>query len=273
MNAPRRVTLCVDDFGLHAGIDAAVFDLARRGRLGAVSCLVGLPRWHTAGRALAALDPDEVDVGLHLDLTESPLDASLRRPLSAWIARTGLRAVPRDALRAEIVAQLDAFEAVVGRAPAHVDGHQHVHQLPVVRELLVDVLARRYRAADRPWLRCTRPPRGAGAKARLIGALGGVALERLARARGFASNARLLGVHGFDASAAAYRARLEAWLAAAGDGDLLMCHPSRAMPAADDPILPARLAEAQVLCSDGLPALLDAAGVTLAPLSHRPASP
>jgi predicted glycoside hydrolase/deacetylase ChbG (UPF0249 family) len=268
MIAPRRIALCVDDFGLHAGIDAAVLDLAGRGNLSAVSCMVGLPRWHSAGQAIQALDADAIDVGLHLDLTEAPLDATLRRPVRTWIVQAALGLLPTARLRAEIDAQLDAFTAVVGRGPTHVDGHQHVHQLPGVRDLLVDALERRAGNGPRPWLRRTRAPHGSPLKAHVIAGLGDRALARLAAAHGLRQNHRLLGVYDFRGDAADYAARLARWLDQATDGDLLMCHPSRAVPAPGDPILAARTAEAAVLCSDAWPALLDRAGVVLAPISR-----
>ena len=60
-------------------------------------------------------------------------------------------------LRTEIAAQLDTFTQALGRAPAYIDGHQHVHQLPVVRTLLLEEIARRYPAAAL-WLRSTQSP-------------------------------------------------------------------------------------------------------------------
>jgi chitin disaccharide deacetylase len=268
MNAPRRIALCVDDFGLHAGIDAAVLELAGRARLSAVSCMVGLPRWRSSGKSIQALDADAVDVGLHLDLTEAPLDATLRRPVGAWIAQAGLGLLPMPRLRAEIDAQLAAFVDVVGREPAHVDGHQHVHQLPGVRDLLIEILERRAGAGPRPWLRNTRAPRGEGFKPGLIAALGSDGLAGLAAGHGFRQNRRMLGVYDFHGDAAAYTARLAHWLDEAGDGDLLMCHPSHAVAAPGDAILAARTVEAAVLGGDDWPALLAHAGVELAPISR-----
>jgi predicted glycoside hydrolase/deacetylase ChbG (UPF0249 family) len=268
VNPPRRVALCVDDFGLHAGIDAAVFELAAKDRLSAVSCMVGLPRWRAAGAGLTQLDPARVDVGWHFDLLEAPLQPALRRPLTEWIARAFTGRLPVESLSEEIETQLDAFVAVVGRPPAHVDGHRHVHQLPGVRELLVAALRRRFVPSQRPWLRATRAPQRAGAKPRLIAALGGAGLARLAAREGFTQNRHLLGVYDFHDAADRYAERLAGWLAAAADGDLLMCHPSRPAPAPGDPILPARLAEAEVLCGPQLPQQLAAAGVALMPISR-----
>ena len=270
----RRIALCVDDFGLHAGVNEAVARLAGLGRLNAVSCLVGAPAWPAGSPALADLDTRRVDVGLHLDLTEMPLRDGVRSTLHGLILRAAVRQLPEMQLRAEIEAQLDAFEQRLKRPPDHVDGHRHVHQLPVVRELLVEVLRRRY-PAHHPWLRCTR---SAGwrvpfaLKARLIEALGSRGLAQLARARGYSQNTRLLGVHDFTADASGYRRLLAAWLRAARDGDLLMCHPSVPTEAPGDTLAAARAAEWGVLHEGGLAAALHAERIELAPISrmHAP---
>jgi hypothetical protein len=128
--AMRRIVLCIDDYALRPGVDAAVLELAARGLVSATSCLVGSPRWPAAAAALRAVDRSNLDVGLHLDFTEAPFDASLRHGLGDFIARAYLRRLPADRLAREIRAQFDAFEQAMGRAPDHVDGHQHVHQLP-----------------------------------------------------------------------------------------------------------------------------------------------
>lgn len=247
MPAERRIVVCADDFGLHAGVDEAVLALAQAGRVSAVSCMTGCPHWGVGAARLRALDPDQLDVGLHLDLTEQPFDAALRRPLPAWLACSYLRLWPRAALRAEIERQFDAFEAALGRPPDHVDGHQHVHQLPGVRDALLAHLAARY-PRRRLWLRSTRAPAGEGlGKARLIAALGSRTMERAAAALGFARNGHLLGAYDFRADAARYLALLEGWLAACVSGDLLMCHPAAGTDPADRVMAPRRVVEYGVL--------------------------
>lgn len=252
----RRLRICVDDFGLGAGVDQAVLRLARRGRISATSCMVGAPQWRADAPALRALDPAVLDVGLHLDLTAFPLDARLRLPLPHWLARSHLRLVPRSALHSEIEAQLDAFEQAMGRPPAHVDGHQHVHQLPVVRDELLAVLQARY-GGRRPWLRRTRrPPAERGnSKAWLIEALGCTGLAGLAVRNGYRQNKHLLGVYDFKGGEERYLALLEAWLRTAQDGDLLMCHPATEL-LAGDAIAAARVWEYKVLAGPAFAALL-----------------
>lgn len=265
----RRIALGVDDFGLHDGINRAALALADAGRLNALSCMVGAPAWATGAAHLLRIDRAATDIGLHLDLTQCPVRLRPLR-LPALIARAYLGALPRAALRGEIEAQLGAFEAALGRPPDFVDGHQHVHQLPAVRDALFEAL--RARGGTMPvWLRNTRRSardRQGGFKPWLIEALGAHALSRQAHSHGVAQNRHLLGVWNFRGDVADYRRRLEAWLQAAVDGDLLMCHPSEPVAGVDDPILAGRCVEWQVLAAPSFDALLAREGIALAPISR-----
>jgi hypothetical protein len=270
-----RIALCLDDLGLHAGVNAAAAALASMGRLKAVSCMVGAAHWNGAGEALAACGAAGADIGLHLDLTEAPLRRS-RQALPMLILRSHAHGLAPGALREEIDAQLDAFEAVLGRPPDHVDGHQHVHQLPQVRDALVEVLRRRYRGSGL-WLRSTRHPANlvrpagqplaAALKPRVIEALGATGLARLAALHGLRQNARLLGVYDFSGGMAAYRAWLQAWLLAARDGDLLMCHAAME-PVEADPIGTARYEEWRLFGAPEFDEMLVRAGIELQPVSR-----
>lgn len=271
-----RIAVCADDFGLNADIGRGVLGLAERGRISAASCLVGGAHWRNAAREVGALRALGLDVGLHLDLTEAPLHHKMRRSLPGLILACHAHAMNVEALRREVRAQIDAFEQMAGHAPDYIDGHQHVHQLPQVRDALFDELAQR---APRPWLRSTRrsatlrPPPAASwserQKARVVQALGGNAFAARAQALGFPTNRHLLGVYGLAGSAVSYRAWLDAWLAAASDDDLLVCHP--AQPGAhgrDDPIRAARLTEWEVLSGDALRDALAAHGVSIVRMSR-----
>lgn len=266
---PRRIAVCIDDFGLHDGVNGAALALADTGRLSAISCMVGAPRWRPSAAQLNRLPRGQVDLGLHLDLTEYPLLASSRRPLPVLIGLAAASLLDRTALREEIDAQLDAFEQGLGRGPDHVDGHQHVHQFAGIRDVLLQALEARY-PTHRPWLRRTRRPAAlppAGIKPWVIERLGCEALSASARAGGFGQNGHLLGVYDFQGDAERYRGLLAQWLGAAQDGDVLMCHAS--LPAdAPDAILAARRNEYQVLAGAPFADLLAREGVEVAPLSR-----
>jgi predicted glycoside hydrolase/deacetylase ChbG (UPF0249 family) len=260
--------ICADDFGLRDGVNEAILALLDAGRIQAVSCMVGGKAWLAGAQALRKRDQCGFDAGLHLDLTDSPLLPGSRRHLGHLIFTSMIRLIHREALRREIGAQLDAFESGFGCAPAYVDGHQHVHQLPLVRDALLEALRDRYGEAL-PWLRSTRAVQGAGwtsAKALLIESLGGRALMTMADRQGFQHNQRLLGVYDFRGGEMRYRALLGEWLQAARGADLLMCHPGIGADELDS-IAAARQAEFAVLADPALPARLQAEGLTLQPLS------
>jgi chitin disaccharide deacetylase len=273
----RTLCICVDDFGLHAGVNEAALGLAAQDRVHAVGCLVGGEAWSTAWiESLRRLGPGNIDIGLHLDLTECPLLPRSRRRLTWLIAGSLLRRLSASDIRAEIRAQLDTFEQAIGGRPAFVDGHQHVHQLPIVRRELLAELAQRYRGA-RPWLRSTRVARLAAMpdgwrwrtmlKACGIEMLGARAFDSMARQAGFAQNHRLLGVYNFDGGPERYRRLMAGWIRSASDADLLMCHPGLGLHERDA-IAGARLWEHQVLAGAELAATMRDAGVTLMPMSR-----
>jgi len=271
VNAPVRVlSICADDFGLTAAISSSIADLAQRGRLTATSCLTNGAHWRAGAPLLADLPPT-VDRGLHFNLTEGePLSAELRRrwpsfpALSRLIVAAHLRRLPLPAIAHEWDAQWQRFVDATGAAPRFVDGHQHVHHLPGVREIVVAaVVAAGSDVAVRNTGHVIGP--GDALKRIAIERTGGIALQRLLRSLGVAHNAALTGVYGFDDPG--YRTRMQRWLAALpAIGTLLFCHPSAAnvnKAARVDPIAAARLREAAYLSSAAFEDDLAAAGATL----------
>src|SRR5512139_19854 len=230
--ARRAISVCVDDFGQHEGINRAALDLADRQRVSAISCLVDGPAWHSGALALQAL-ATTLEVGLHLNFTED-FGQGACQALTGLIGRAYARLLDHAQIRAAIARQFDRFEQSIGRLPDFVDGHQHVHQLPVIRDQLIAVMNQRY-GSTRPWLRSTLPapacrkpglPLAAVAKSWLIGRLGAKSLRAVASREGYPQNNRLVGVYGFELSEAAYLRKMKLWLDCARDGDVLMCHPS-----------------------------------------------
>ena len=239
--------MCIDDYAVRPGVDEAVLWLAQHGRVSATSCMVASPRWPAAAAPLRALPPGMLDIGLHLAFTEEPLDGSNRTGLGPLIARAYLGQLSPTRIAAEVRAQFDAFEDGLGRAPDHVDGHHHIHQLPVVRDALLDELVRR--GCTRTWLRGTRAPaRRTGPEAAPDRRPGRRSLRAGATRLGLPMSGHLLGVYGFDADRQRYARLLAAWLQRATDGDVLMCHPARNGPdGAGDRFAAARAVEAEVL--------------------------
>ena len=267
----RLLALCADDFGAAPGIDEAIVELAAAGRLAAVSCLANADHWRVDAPSLRGV-AGRVEIGLHFNLSEGrPLSAELARAwprlpaLPRLIAMAHLGLLPRSAIRAELGCQLDSFAAAAGTAPRFIDGHQHVHHLPGVRDIVLEAIER---MRPMPAVRNTGRVPGPGyrVKRTLIESTGGRALLRQLVRRGIGHNPALIGVYDFEARD--YRALMQRWLAAIpAEGALLFCHPGApSKTAVDDPIAAARVREWEYLRSAGFGDDLAAAGVRLAPV-------
>ncbi len=265
----------MDDYGLHPGVDEACHRLVDLGRIGALSVMADGPTWPSSARRLRSVSPEVLDVGLHLNFTECLGAAGPVWPLMQLLVRAPLRLLPRQAMRESIRRQLGGLVDALGRAPAHVDGHQHVQQLPVVRDLLLDELAQ---AMDRlgipvgslqaPWLRCGQAPRSPALperrKAQIIEAFGARPWARSARSAGWRCSDYLLGVYGFDAGPARLHGLWRDWLALATPRDVIMCHPAAHTPV-DDVIGAARRREFEWMTHPDFGRLLSEAGVVVRP--------
>ncbi|CAN5197491.1 ChbG/HpnK family deacetylase [soil metagenome] len=265
MSGPKKVVLCADDYGLTGGVSDAIAGLIATGRLTATSAMTALPAWSPAAgplRSIVASTP--ADVGLHLTLTDQrssvavqPLATAGRLPpLSRLLLMAEARRLPQAAVRDEIRGQLDRFEEAWGAAPDYIDGHQHVHVLPGVREPLLDELDRRY-GSKRIWLRnCAESPARAWArriavgKAWLLFALGH-RFAAMARERGYAINDGFSGLHDFS-DRVPYRQLMQRFLTHLGPAPLVHVHPGHvdAELVAIDPLTTPRESELAYLGSD-----------------------
>lgn len=234
-SGPPRVMLCADDFAMTEGVSRSIEDLAQSGCLSATSAMVTTRHWPVMGGRALALRA-HIAVGLHLNLTlGAPLGAMPMLASSGMLPGIGdltARALRGDIDRAEIAAevrrQADRFEAVSGHPPDFIDGHQHVHALPAIRDGVLDGLAGRWQGtpplvrdpADRVasiLKRGTALPKALSLcwLARGFGAV--------ARQAGFPVNDSFAGVSDFSPS----RVARDFARAAIGAGPLhlVMCHP------------------------------------------------
>jgi chitin disaccharide deacetylase len=257
------IALCADDYGQNQGIDDAVVNLLAARRLTAVSCFSTAPRWQMYSAPLLREHRDVADFGLHLNLSES--FGSTATSLPRLIARSYLHLLDRDQLRTNLQIQFDEYEKAMGDIPDFVDGHQHVHQLPVVREVLLETLALRY-AGQRIWVRNTVPAHSQWrGKAAVLKHLGGTALAKQLKKAGIATNHGFAGVYGFDTEN--YADQIAEWLQHAQLGMLMMCHPGFATQE-QDPIGAQRPIEYQFLISPLFPAMLESHGIALKRISE-----
>lgn len=278
-----RVLLCADDYGLSPGVNAAIRDLIGAGRLTATSVMALCPHWRTDAAALRALS-GKADVGLHFTLTDQPplgampsLAPNGRLPPLGRLMRLaytgGLASgTVQPEIRAELARQIDAFTDAWGAPPAYIDGHQHIHQLPGVREAVADALTALPGAApSKPYVRLCHEPiadvlrrKVAVPKTLLIGRLGG-GLARLARQRGIPANDRFRGVYDFSGRTP-FGALMARFLDAPRGRTLVMVHPGipdAALRDADQLVEPRRV-EYDYLKGPDFAALLEERGLRLA---------
>lgn len=264
----KRITICADDFGMDNSVDHGIADLAQRGRLSAASCMTQGPSLRANAPLLAGLP---VDLGLHLNFTESFGKSEFHLPLPQLIVASYLRLLPKAQLATQINRQLDAFESCFKRPPDYIDGHQHVHQLPLIRDSLLASIGQRY-PQHRLWLRSTLPAadvtRPYRLKTNIIAWLGARKMGALAAKAGWPMSKHLLGVYDFSPGRAAYQALLLRWLNEAQEDDVLMCHPAKAV-AASVAFGQQRVWEHSVLADPEFPNWLAAAELSLTQLSKR----
>jgi predicted glycoside hydrolase/deacetylase ChbG (UPF0249 family) len=269
--AQRRIRLVADDYGISPAVSAAIRDLAARGRLSGTSVMVAAPSFdRTEARALAAAGPN-FSIGLHVTLTApfrpltrdfAPTEDGAFPPLARLFARACLGRLDRARIAAEIAAQLTAFAAAFGRPPDHVDGHQHVQLLPIVRDAF---LAATKAAAPRAWARQCGSVHTTWADPK------GLLLDWLSRrfraqalAYGIATNPAFAGTYTFDATAQ-IAALFPRFLPGLPDGGVVMCHPGRVDDELRrlDPLTDLREREYDYLAGDAFVALLRAQGISL----------
>jgi predicted glycoside hydrolase/deacetylase ChbG (UPF0249 family) len=270
--------LCADDYGLTAGVSDGILRLAEAGRVTATSCMTTTAHWRNRAPELRAFD-GRIAVGLHLNLTAgAPLG-----PMPVLAEGGGLPSIGDLLQRAytgrlsgqeiedEVARQFDAFERAFGRPPDFVDGHQHAHVLPVVRQSLIAAIERRG-LAGRVWLRdpsdaivaVVRREVSAN-KALLVKALA-IGFRRLANAAGFSTNDGFSGFAPFDGSVPVERIFRRAFRDL-GPRPVVMCHPGEV----DDDLrrvdtaVESRARELAYLSSAAFAELLAKRGITLVP--------
>ncbi len=244
--------VCADDYAIAPGVSRAIRRLAASGRIDATSCMSTTAFWPAEGAALRALGAP-ISVGIHIALTGAGHTTLGRLAQDAFLGR-----LERDALAGEIHLQLDAFESVWGAPPDFVDGHQHVHQFPQVRDTILALWTTRL-DRTRTWLRVTDSGFGtalrAGAKGLVIAALG-YAMKRAAVRAGISTNDGFAGAYDLS-DRTPYGALFERMVARAGGRTLVMCHPGDVDDElrAADPLVEARAVECAYFESDAYAAL------------------
>lgn len=243
---PRRpLIVTADDFGIGPGVSRGILELAAQRRVTATVLLVNSPHaraavqmWRRAGQP--------AELGWHPCLTlDAPLLPARRVPslvdgqgrfcsLPVFLRRLLLGQVRRSEAAAELRQQWQQYIDWVGHPPSVVNGHHHVHVLPMVRDVLTELLAEQ---SPPPYLRRVREPltmiasvSGSRGKRLFLNRLGQRAASRGGQHQRFPGNDWLLGLTG--SRTLADLRLFERWLRSLPEQTVeLMCHPGQVDPA------------------------------------------
>ena len=163
----RRITFAADDLGASRGVNQGILEACLQGPVRRVSLLVTGFALEEAAQALRSRP--HLERGLHFSLTLGrPLSRGGRRlaqgeevfpPAEVLLRRCLLGRLDPEQVREEMEAQWEAL-LQAGIQPAFLDGHQHVHLFPGVRQVLAEFLedhgVERTRILEEPLL---LPPR------------------------------------------------------------------------------------------------------------------
>ncbi len=266
----RRIRLIADDYGLAPGVSTGILNLLDRGRLTGTSCMTGFAEWADEAARIRPMR-GRVLIGLHLTLTDQ-LAATGRSGLAPEGRLPSLRSLALPVLRgrfderdvhAELDAQYSRFVEALGRGPDFIDGHQHVHFLPIVRKWL---RARFAEDAVKPALRGAPAFFGGSASAAKVAAISALAtgFNRSMQRAGFAIFEPLAGIYDWG-QPDGFASVLQNALKALPERGVFMCHPGLVDQTlrARDPMQGVREVEFAALASNAFGASLASAGVEI----------
>ncbi len=160
-----------DDFGLTEATNKAIISLLESNKLNSTSLIVNGSATNSAIEGWKK--NSKFPLYLHLCLTEGPA-TTLKRNIISLTNKKGLlkqsfinlffisflpkkntrRKRVKEELRKEIYSQIYLFKKLTGLNSIKIDGHQHIHLVPIVLEILLEIAP----FENIKWLRTTNEP-------------------------------------------------------------------------------------------------------------------
>lgn len=229
----KRIILCADDFGQSEAISEGILTLLQHQRLSATSCMTNMPVWSSVAKKLSKLK-GQVQVGLHFNLTEgralSKNGQFLFSSINALIKKSFLRQLNIFQIEEELSAQLEAFIQAFGSQPDFIDGHQHIHHLPIIREALLNVY-KKYYPNNEAWIRVSSNPLWQTLKNAprcpkmlIISLTGALTFKKMLVANKIPHNTSFSGTYDFSETSD-YPMLFLQFLKEVNNQGLIMCHP------------------------------------------------
>jgi chitin disaccharide deacetylase len=127
-----------DDFGIDDEHDTVMINLLMKNKIDGVSVFSEFIQASCAQDIARVRSKNNVQIGLHFNLThgDSCID------VSSLLSKTILRKIDKIEILNSLNNQLQAFEKKFGFMPDFIDGHQHVHTFPIISNIISQTLKR-----------------------------------------------------------------------------------------------------------------------------------
>lgn len=241
------IILCADDFGQNKKISQGILQLTSKNRLSAISCMTQMPHWNIFALDLLDLkkSKNHIQLGIHFNLTHLS-----NHSLFYWMRSSMMGMVDRQTIQTTFNQQCDAFEKIAKQEPEFIDGHQHVHSFPIIRDIIIDILKRRY-AHKMPYVRNLRisPTQKSNLKTSVLSTMS-YGFKKLLMDNNIAHNDYFAGIYDLDPNNKNYKQLLQSWFESVPSNTLIMCHPGLLSQDQSDPIAATRFKEFEILSSD-----------------------
>ena len=192
-------------------INKGILQLLELKRLSAVSCASNFSEWKNAARDLKPFTT-QINIGLHFNI---------QKPLFNLIVNAYLRRFKYQKIFQQLQEQYNQFIEHLDHPPAYIDGHQHIHSLPIIREAVTDFCKNHSPKIPTRMLRTKQKT----IKSLIIKSLGSKALYKLSVKNNLIFNKDLLGIYNFHNSDK-YSTFFNNFLSLCSNNSLIMCHPA-----------------------------------------------
>ena len=158
----KNISICADDFGITKKVNTAIIKLAELNKISEISCIF-VNNNNYDNKSINNITT-KVDFGLHITLTDFAPNTNSSTLLNNENKLISLKELYFKTLfnksdifndlRKEINSQFDLFCETMGFLPKFIDGHQHVHQFPLVNYIIFELIKKKYKNYHfRPWVR------------------------------------------------------------------------------------------------------------------------
>ena len=232
----KKLSICADDFGITEKVNKIIIRLIKAKRITETSCIV-LSKYFSNDAKELALYRKNIGIGIHLTLTDfTPLtevkclnNNSKLGSIKDLIIKSFSQNYSKSEISKEINFQLDKFESTFGFKPDFIDGHHHVQQLPLIRNIIIDTIKKRYRAPY-PWIRNTNEnffkifKRKTSIIKSLLLSIMGIKIKKLAKENFIRTNNGFSGVYDFSLNKN-YEKLFKNFINNIDENHLIMVHP------------------------------------------------